>query len=66
MLSELSGHHNKKQKLNYLQKMREENSALRQDKFELQSTNQKLESRIKIVEEDLRFYKAEKLKLFSK
>ena len=66
MLSELSGHHNKKQKINYLQKIREENSALRHEKFELQTTNQKLESRIRIVEEDLRFYKTEKIKLFSK
>ena len=66
MLSELSGHHNKKQKINYLQNIREENSSLRHEKFELQTTNQKLESRIKIVEEDLRFYKTEKIKLFSK
>jgi len=66
MLSELSGHHNKKQKINYLQKIREENSALRHEKFELQTANQKLESRIRIVEEDLRFYKTEKIKLFSK
>ena len=65
MLSGMAGHRNKLQKLSYIERIREENTKITNERNLLQSTNAKLLAKIKLVEEDLRYYRSEKPHLYS-
>ena len=69
ILSNMSGHQNRKQKLAYLERIREENTTLANEKSAYQFKCTKLESKVKILEENVRYLKLDKKKpvnLFSK
>ena len=63
----MSGHQNRRQKLSYLEKIREENTNLTNERNKYQLKCSKLETKMRLLEEDLRYFRTENPKpnLFS-
>ena len=64
----MSGHQNRKQKLAYLERIREENTGLINERNQYQLKCSKLESKVKVLEENVRYLKMDQKapNLFSK